>query len=500
MVENKREEISSVKTDEILQNHKKNIIQLTTGKLYGYMIIGAVFGGLLTFGGLKLYTAVNTNVLTQTTQLPEQLLTGLSNSYSVLKQTYLGELDEQKLIDGAISGFVSGVGDTYTTYLNETDMKSLTESTNAEFEGVGIEVQQVGEYIKIVTPIDNTPAYKAGIQSGDLIIKVDDVDMRNKNLSDMVKLVRGKKGTKVTLTIRRNQTDFAVELIRDTIPLVTVSAQMDVTDSTIGIIRISSFAKTTYDELVTHIKRLRESGAQSFVIDVRQNPGGLLGAVEKIVNMFVEEGVVMFQMEDTEVGKVQYKSSNKLGTFKVSEPVTILINKGSASASEIFASALQELNRAKVVGVTSFGKGTAQTIYNLTQTTGLKVTYSKWLTPNGNWVNEKGVVPDEVIELPSYSSLFLVNTVKVYSAKDNQSYSDEVFNIQKVMSALNYDVSLSGIYDDKFVAVIQSFQTKHGLTVNGVIDEVTANTINEQFSKLIKENDTQLQKARELLK
>lgn len=499
MTENYQDEkVSSELTADTFQNiERKNQPKNSKVKYILTLIFTLLVGIGIGITGVQLYAKYNLNAVTQVTELPERLLIDLSKSYQMLKRTYIGDIDDNKLIDGALSGFVSGVGDTYTTYLNEAEMDRLNETTDSEFDGVGIEVEQFGEFIRVVSPIDGSPASQAGIKAKDLIVKVDGEDITGKTVTELVKVIRGKRGTKVTLTIRRDQVDFDVELTRDKIPLTTVKGEIDIQNKAIGIIRISSFSKTTYDELVDQIKKLRELGAKSFVIDVRENPGGLLDSVTKIVNMFVDDNVVMFQMEDTQTGKKEYKSSSALGTFKVNEPVTVLINHGSASASEIFASALKELNRAQIVGTTSFGKGTAQTIYQLSDKTGLKVTYSKWLTPLGNWINQKGVEPNVLVELPSYSSLFTINTAKTY--EQNTDYSDEVFNIQKILTALQYDVSLSGVYDSKFVTVVQQFQKDNQLPVTGKITADTATKINELFSNKVKANDTQLQKAKELL-
>lgn len=421
------------------------------------------------------------------TKLPKRLVNELEDSYALIKRHYIGEVDEEKMIDSALAGFVSGLGDKYTAYMNANEMKSLQETTEGEFEGIGVEIEVYNDYIRVVSPIDNSPAYKGGLQTGDMIIAVNGTDIKGKSTSETAKIVRGKKGTSVTLTISRNGSTFDVTLVRDTIPLLTVRGNLN---GTVGILRISSFAKNTYDELVTAITNLRSQGAKSFVIDVRSNPGGLLDSVEKIVSMFVENDKVMFQMEDN-ASKQQFKSSSRLGSFKVTEPVVVLTNKGSASASEIFAAAIQELNRGIIVGETTFGKGTAQTIRDLSNTTGIKVTYSKWLTPQGNWVHEKGVTPNVMVALPAYSQYLYVNVQKLPKINDE---SDDVLNMQKVLHVLDVSISLTGTYDAQTQNAIRAFNQKHHIDGSDLSVQ-SASKMNELLKQKILENDTQLQEA-----
>lgn len=419
--------------------------------------------------------------------LPTRLVEEMSDSYALIKRFYVGEIDEEKLIDSALAGFVSGLGDQYTSYMTAIEMQALTEATEGEFEGIGVEIEEYNNYIRVVSPIDNSPAYKSGLQAGDIIIAVDGVDIKGNSTTETAKLVRGKKGTSVTLTMERAGSRFDVTIVRDTIPMITVKGTMN---GTVGIIRISSFAEDTYDELVAQINRLRASGAKSFIIDVRSNPGGLLDSVEQIVNIFVEDNTVMFSMSDNSTSK-EHRSSRSLGTFKVTEPVAVLIDKGSASASEIFAAAIKELNRGVVIGETSFGKGTAQTIRSLSDTTGIKITYSKWLTPSGNWVHEKGVEPNITVSLPEYVNYAYVNT---QSLPENGEASDAVLNLQKIMRVLDYNVVLTGIYDEQTAAMIQQFNRSNGIQ-SATFTHETAVKLNQLLQEKARTNDTQLQEA-----
>lgn len=470
-------------------------ISLTVPQFVIALLVCFLVSGALQFAILQNF---NTNSTARTssmshssrvsTNLPSRLIQELEDSYALIKRHYIGQIDEEKLVDGALAGFVGGLGDKYTSYMNVTEMTALQQSTDGEFEGIGVEIEAFNDYIRVVSPIDNSPAFKGGLQTGDLITAVNGEDIKGQSTTEVSKKVRGKKETSVTLTIQRSGSSFDVTIVRDTIPLISVSGKMN---GTIGIIRISSFAKHTYDELVDMVKKLRHQGAKSFVIDVRSNPGGLLDSVEKIVNMFVENNQIMFKMQDRTNGVVEYKSSSRLGDFKVTEPLIVLTDKGSASASEIFAAAIKELDRGVVIGQTTFGKGTAQTIRDLTSNTGLKVTYSKWLTPRGNWVHDKGLEPDVAIKLPEYTSYVYVNTENLIQVNEQ---SDAVLNAQKILNVLGYQTALTGVYDTQMQTVIKQFNLANQISGDSLTTQ-TAQKINQLLREKVTTEDNVLNEA-----
>lgn len=467
-------------TDEVRPSKK---ISLTIPQFSIALLVCFLLSGVLQFAFLQsfntkstLHTSSVSNSNRLSTGLPARLIYELENSYALIKRHYIGQIDEEKMIDGALSGFVGGLGDKYTTYMNASEMTALQQSTDGEFEGIGVEIEVFNDYIRIVSPIDNSPAFRGGLQTGDVITAVNGEDIKGQSTTEVSKKVRGKKGTSVTLTIQRSGSSFDVTIVRDTIPLVSVSGKMN---GAIGVIRISSFAKHTYEELVDTVKKLRAQGAKSFVLDVRSNPGGLLESVEKIVNIFVENNQIMFKMQDRTNGVVEYKSSSKLGDFKVTEPIVVLTDKGSASAAEIFAAAIKELNRGVIIGQTTFGKGTAQTIRDLTNHTGLKVTYSKWLTPQGNWVHGKGLEPNIPLALPEYNNYVYINTKKLIQVNEQ---SDEVLNAQKILNTLGYSTALTGIYDEQMKVVIKQFNAAN--QISG--DHLTAQTA-QKMNQLLRE-------------
>lgn len=466
------------------------IPQFVIALLVCFLLSGAIQFAILQSVGTNSTQRTSSTARTSqsSTTLPPRLIAELEDSYAMIKRYYIGEVDEEKLIDGALAGFVGGLNDKYTSYMNASEMTALQQSTDGEFEGIGVEIEPFNDYIRIVSPIDNSPAFKGGLQTGDLITAVNGEDIQGKSTAEVAKKVRGKKGTPVTLTIQRSGSAFDITIIRDTIPVISVSGTMN---GTVGVIRISSFAKNTYDELVETIKKLRAQGAKSFAIDVRSNPGGLLDSVEKIVNIFVENNQVMFKMQDRTNGVVEYKSSSKLGDFKVTEPLVVLTDKGSASAAEIFAAAMKELNRGIVIGQTTFGKGTAQTIQDLTNTTGLKVTYSKWLTPRGNWVHDKGLEPDIAISLPEYANYAYVNDQLLIQIGEQ---SDSVLNAQKILNVLGYQTALTGVYDDDMQAAVRRFNATNQIA-GETLNAQTAQKMNQLLRDKVVTEDNVLKEA-----
>lgn len=476
----------------------KKGIQLTLFQFIVILALSIITTASLTYAYVSIEALFRANSMSAQTRLPNRLVQGLSNSYGVLKRTYMGELDEEKMIDGALAGFVNGVGDDYTSFMNAQEMETMNQMTDSSFEGIGVEIEPFETFIRVVSPIDDSPAKKAGIQAGDVIIGVNGEDTSGKNTTEMAKLIRGEKGTSVTIKIRRGTNEVEVPIVRDTIPLTTVKVSMAPDSADTGIIRLSSFSKTTYDELVEGVKSLRQSGAKRFVVDVRSNPGGLVEAVEKVANAFLPKDATLFKLEDKAQGVKTIVANESFGTFRIEEPTVVLMDKGSASASEIFAAALAQNNRAKLVGEQTFGKGTAQTIYPLSDNTAVKVTYSKWLTPQGQWVHKEGVKPDVEVPLPDYTKLVLLDTSKTFK-KDTQQ-SDAVLNIQRILKTLGFAVQLTSEYDESTVQGVKEFQQKQQLDVTGEVNSSTAQRINEVFREFVEKEDPQMKKALEVVK
>ena len=415
-----------------------------------------------------------------------------------LKQNYLDKnITSEQLIQGALKGMAESVGDPYTTYLVNDETAQLDETVNGAFGGIGAELKSDQSRVVISTTMEGSPSQQVGLQADDVITKVDGEDMTGKTISEVVKKVRGEVGTDVVLTIERAGTSLEVKLTRASIALNTVKAELDKEDASIGHVRITSFAKNTAEELEKAVKDLTEKGAKSFVFDVRYNPGGLLDQAYKVANMFLKDGEPIVQVEDRFGEKKIYKASSSIGEFKINQPYVLLVNEGSASASEILAAAIKEGAGGQIVGTKTYGKGTVQSIVDITDNSELKYTNAKWLTPKGNWIHKEGVTPTKEVNLPDYAFLKIIDareTLKVGSVSQN------VLSVETILKGLGYSVTADGYFDEATKNAVKSYQQKEGLTATGEVDEETAQKLMDSVRELIQQNDTQYQAAKELLK
>lgn len=325
------------------------------------------------------------------------------DTWDLLSRTYLDKkaIDPNKLFYGAISGMVSALGDPYTVFLAPDQQKFSKEELNGSFDGVGIQLGfNKDKRLVVVAPLDGTPAKKAGIEPGDTIVKIGDKDTTGISLPEAVNLIRGPKGTTIALTIfREGESDTRnFTLGRDTIVVksVIVSYKETKLGKKVAIIKLSRFGERTEDEWNSVVTEILAVKPQAVILDVRNNPGGFLDGAVFIASEFLEGGNVVLQ-EDSEGVKTPFRVSRIGKLTKI--PLLVLINKGSASASEIVAGALQDRGRAKLIGEKSFGKGTIQDAEDLSGGAGIHITVAKWLTPDGRWVNaSSGLDPDVKIE------------------------------------------------------------------------------------------------------
>lgn len=413
----------------------------------------------------------------------------VDNLYNEIINNYVGKVDEKKLVDGALKGMTEALDDPYSSYLNEPEADELDQSLAGSFEGIGATMTMMDELPTVAqAPIEGSPAAKAGIKANDIVIKVDDKETEGKTLSQVVSKIRGKKGTEVRLTIKRGEETFELKIKRDTIPIETVKGEIDKQDPTIGSIKITSFGENTYKELQDTIKNLRKDGAKSFVIDLRQNPGGLLDQVEKMASMFLEDGKTIVKFEDKKGNTSEDVASTDLdGGFKVTEPTVVLVDEGSASASEIFAAALKESGNKKIIGTKTFGKGTVQTIKNLNDKSEIKLTVLKWLTPKGEWIHKKGLEPTITADYPDFAYLSPISRDKTLKAGDS---SPVVKNVNALLNALGYEVNPdTSDFTEQTKEAVNAVQTDNDLPVTGEVDNDTAAQIEIEVGKKIKDND-----------
>ncbi len=316
------------------------------------------------------------------------------------------KIDPKKMVDGAISGMVAAIGDPYTAYLPVQQNKETKEELGGAFEGVGLQLGFVESRLAVMTPLDGTPAKLAGVQAGDLILKIKDEDKKidqetdGLSLPEAVKLIRGKKGSKVQLTLYRQKMDkpFEVSLVRDTIVVKSATAEvMELSGKKFAWVKLSRFGDRTQEEWSEAMQKannecLKTDKCSGMVLDLRNNPGGYLEGAVWIAGEFLTPGKVVVSQQYGDGRKVDNKV-NRNGLM-LNTPLVVLVNKGSASAAEILSGALQDYKRAKIVGVQSFGKGSVQQPEDFPDGSGIHVTIAKWLRPNGDWIDKKGITPD----------------------------------------------------------------------------------------------------------
>jgi carboxyl-terminal processing protease len=330
-------------------------------------------------------------------QLPLQALRNFADVFNQIRLSYVEEVDDKTLLENAIRGMLSGL-DPHSDYLDASSFEDLQNHTTGEFGGLGIEVGMENGFIKVVTPIDDTPAQRAGIQPGDLIIQIDNKPIKGMNLQEAVTLMRGPAGSKIVLTILRNGVNapFDVKLKRDVITVASVRGEM--LQPGYGYIRISQFQSRTGQDLKKQLATLKagREPLKGLILDLRNNPGGLLQASVQVVDEFINEGLIVY----TE-GRLPNAYSRFMASAKNpadDTPMVVLINGGSASASEIVAGALQDHRRAIIVGTQSFGKGSVQTVLPLSEDSAIKLTTARYYTPSGSSIQAQGIIPDIVVE------------------------------------------------------------------------------------------------------
>ncbi|WP_243371213.1 S41 family peptidase [Geotalea sp. SG265] len=325
---------------------------------------------------------------------------------SIVKKSYVEEVDTKKLIYGAINGMLSSL-DPHSSFMPPDTYKEMKIDTKGSFGGLGIEITIKDGILTVISPIEDTPAFKAGIKAGDQILKIDDKFTKDLTITEAVKRMRGPKGTKVTISIYREglekPKDFTME--RDIIQVKSV--KFKTLDDGYGYVRISQFQEKTDDDLEKALKALHEENGgnlRGLVLDLRNDPGGLLDQAVKVAEHFIDEGKLIVYTEGREKDSKMRFTSRK-GGKEQNYPIVVLINSGSASASEIVAGALQDHKRAVVMGTQSFGKGSVQTIIPLSDNSGLRLTTARYFTPSGRSIQAKGITPDIVAERVELSAV-----------------------------------------------------------------------------------------------
>lgn len=376
---------------EIVNDNKTKEKELYTSKeVIIVMIFSIGIGILMCFGGISIITGKNYLAVTKD-------LKKVVDTYYAIVDNYYGELDRDKLIDGAVEGMISSVGDTFTSYSDTDSTSSFDETINGSYEGIGCTVATLEDgTISVIDMFENSPSYKAGLKVGDIILKVDGESYEGKNSNDISNYIKNSGKSKIVLTVKRDNEEKDISINLSKVEIPHVSGKVIEQDSKkIGYIKISLFASNSYKQFKNKLDELEKSNIDDLIIDVRDNSGGYLSSVTDICNLFLDKGKVIYQLEDSK-GKVKKKDTTK---EKRKYDIVVLINDGSASASEILASAIKESYGGDIVGTNSYGKGTVQQTKKLLDGSMIKYTTQKWLTPDGNSINEVGVTPTKVVEL-----------------------------------------------------------------------------------------------------
>lgn len=314
-----------------------------------------------------------------------------------LYKYYNGKIDDSTLVTGAIKGMTSSLNDPYTVYMDSSETKEFNSQIQGqEYVGLGMQVESKDDKVTVVAPFDDSPAKKAGIQSGDVILKINGTDVSGKELDKAVAMMKGKEGTSVTLTVyRANKGNFDVTAKESKIVMNTVSGEM--LNDKIGYIQIQMFDENTGSNFSKKMAELKSKGMKSLVLDLRDNPGGLLTSCIDVTSNFVPKNKVIVSTIDKNKSKEEFKS--KGGNY-IGMPLVVLVNGGTASASEIFSGAIRDYKIGTLIGEKTFGKGIVQNVFDTGSNTQLKVTIAKYYTPNGEYIHHKGINPDIQIKYP----------------------------------------------------------------------------------------------------
>lgn len=419
----------------------------------------------------------------------------LQATYARIQNDYLRETESSELIDGAISGMVSSLDDQYSQFLPGEQGEQYSQSYEKEFYGIGAEIRQVNGNYFINAVYKDMPAEKSGLMTDDQIVKVNTESTEGMGFNELLQRVRGEKGTSVVLGIRRQGAAELVELEieRAEIPVYTVSSKM--VEDGIGLIVISRFAQDTANEFKAALEQLQqEQTLKGLVIDLRQNPGGLLKPTVEIASVLVPDGELILD--------VVYKNENHKNHFvSVQEkpfdiPIAVVVNGHSASASEVLAAALKEAANAYIVGDTTYGKGVVQSIHEFKSGSVLVLTEAQWRTPSGAWINEVGVEPTHEVALPSYAYL---RAISAGAELKRNSYGEDVGILQQMLIALGFNAGDNELFDEQTEQALRQYEKSKGLAPAGKYNDEIGNLLIQDLRELLANNDVQLQKAISLL-
>lgn len=369
-------------------------------KIFMLMILTATITYMIT--SITIYSKIDsaqTNFVNQTEAgtTKQSSTVNFNELRALLSEKYMGDINDEKMYEGAIKGYVEGLGDPYTTYLTKEEMKELTEETSGKYVGIGVYVTNntTDDTIVVVGVMKGSPAQEAGMQAGDIIRKVDGITYQGSQLSEATAILKGEENTEVAVTVIRENEEIDMKITRRKITIEHVASKM--LDDQIGYIQIDSFDEGVADEFEKQYLALKESNIRGLIIDLRNNGGGVVDEATALADLFTEKNLPVL-ITKNKSGNEEVTKAKREKIIK-DIPVVVLINQATASASEILAGALRDNYEATIVGKKSYGKGVIQTVYRLSNGAGLKITTNEYFTPNYKVIHEKGIEPDEEVEL-----------------------------------------------------------------------------------------------------
>ncbi|MBB4824495.1 carboxyl-terminal processing protease [Sporosarcina luteola] len=424
----------------------------------------------------------------------------IDEAYKLIQENAVYQVEGDKLIEGALRGMADVINDPYSTYLSKEEAASHRESLAGERVGIGAEITRSNGKFIIVAPVKGSPAEKAGLLPYDEIVRINGEGLEGMTLQDVVRLIRGKKGTSMTMTIYRPELTKHLELtvVREVIPVKTVSSDMmEERGETFGYIALTMFGDESAKEWKAATDELIKKGAKGLIIDVRGNPGGYLRAVGAIAGSLLEDNTVYAYMQDAEgnLTPLVVEPSEQYDPKLKTMPIVLLQDKGSASASEVLSGALKDLRRGTITGTTSFGKGTVQDTMDLSNGGEMKLSTHKWLTPKEQWIHGTGVEADLTAE---QNKLFTEHVRIVTDIYSPGNYHDDIAYAQRLLGGLGYKVDRTdGFFDESTAAAVQQFRQDGQLDAEDIMDRKFFSLLRERAEDYRKDrsNDIQLQMA-----
>lgn len=412
-------------------------------------------------------------------------------TYDLLTEDYYTKVNDEKLIDGAINGMLTSLDDPYSSYMTSEQAQQFHTQVSGDFVGIGVQVERHNNQLTVVSPLEDSPAQEAGILAGDIIVKADGKVLKDLEITEATSLIKGAEGTKVKLTIQRGDKTFDITVPRQKI--TEQSVKYELLDNHIAHITITAFQDNTAEQLQASLEKIPQDHVEKLILDVRDNPGGLLDSAYTIANEFIDNDKVIYQVENRKGEKDIVKATGSINAALKNVQTIVLMNEGSASASEILAGALKESANIKLIGTKSFGKGTVQTTVDYADDSLIKYTIRKWLTPAGHWIHKEGIQPDIKVELPDYAKVPVFDTTTTYEVGQQ---NEAIKSIKTILHYLDmYSGNIDDKFDDELLVSINKFQDMQKIEKTKQLNEATSIEIIRAFSKKLKENDVQLKAA-----